>query len=117
MSSIEPFIFNPVIRRKRTFEETFEFTDLNDVPLDLTGYVFCAQARKEQRVGSDLVFEFNLDLTNAATGLVRIYLDEVETDDIEESTCYWDLLAEIGSTRENWVEGKVEVRGSVSDVS
>ena len=116
MSDVEVLEHNFTLRRKRTYSKTFEFTDLNDNPLDLSGYVITSEMREGQNFSDAIICDIDLDLSDVANGNVTMQFDELQTAAIIQSTAFYDILFEIGDFKETWVEGKIEIRGSVTDV-
>ena len=118
MSSIQPVPYDHVIRRNRTYEKTFYFTDADNVALDLSTYTVKAEIRKELSYTSLLIGTFNIDMTDAANGNITLTFTEIETAAITESAGFWDLLFEVaGGSKESWVEGEVEIKESVTNVN
>ena len=116
MSTIEPVSYDVTLRRFRTFSKTFLFTDADNVPLNLSGYTVTAEIRKERSYSSDLIDAFNIDMSDAANGNITISFSESETGAILESNGFWDMLFEVGSTKESWLEGAVEIVDSITNV-
>ena len=117
MSSIQPSTSDIQIRKYRTFSREFEFTDGNDVALDLTSYFITAQVREKPNYGSDLIVTLVVDMSQAATGKITITLDEDATGALTHSSGYWDMLFESTGAKETWLEGRVEVIDSVTHIS
>lgn len=118
MSSIQPVQYNILLRRYRTYSKTFYFTDGDNNALNLSAYTISAEIRKELSYTSDLVGTFNIDVSDAANGNITIYFNETETAAIAEGNGFWDMLFEsVGGDIESWIEGKVEIRESITNVS
>lgn len=117
MSSIDPSVEDLVIRRNRTYSRTFLFTDGDNVPIDLSTKTITAQIRKEESYASDLIADFNVDVSDSVNGNVTISFDETETADIDNPSGYWDMLMEDGSEKESWLEGVVDFKESITNVT
>jgi len=117
MSSIQPSTSDIQIRKYRTFSREFEFTDGNDVALDLTSYFITAQVREQQNYNSDLIIAFDVDKSQALTGIITISLTEDVTGSLTNSSGYWDMLFESTGEKESWLEGRVEISESITHIS
>ena len=117
MSSIDPSVEDLVVRRNRTYSRTFLFTDGDDVPLNLSAYTITAEIRKEESYASDLIAAFTVDVSDSANGNVTISFTETETAAIDNASGYWDMLMELGSDTESWLEGVVDFKESITNVT
>lgn len=117
MSSINAVIDDVLLRRHRTFSKTYLFTDTDNVPIDLSTHTIKAEIRKEQDYNSELLGAFTVDTSDAVNGRITISMTDTETAAFTESQGYWDMLFELGTDKETWVEGEVEAKGSITNVS
>jgi len=103
------------IRRGRDYVLRIQVTDLDENPVNLTGYSLYSQIRTEASMGADLVAEFAAAITDAATGWIELRLTELETEAITHDKGRWDLLLiSNGGLDYTYLEGAVQIIGSVS---
>lgn len=83
-------IRNLTIEAGTTYERVLRFyTDkARTHPMDLTGYTIAAQIR-----AGSLSIPFAFDMTDAATGVVRMTLEPEATSEVQPGDYAWDLLA------------------------
>lgn len=117
MSSIEATTYDFTLRRYRTFADEFEVTDLNDNPVDLSGYTITAQIREKPEYASKLIHEITVDVSQASIGIIGMSFTVKETSSIKESVGYWDMLFDSGTGDiETWFEGVVNIKESITHV-
>lgn len=96
----------------RIWEQTFTTSD--GEPIDLTGHDIAAQVRTS-RDSSDVLTSFDVELTRAAEGVIRLTLTSVQTAALP-ATAYWDL--QLTRTADQFVRtyitGKIRIRGDVT---
>lgn len=82
------------------------------VAVDLTGYTFRCQLRPRLDVlpsdEADLL-DFEIDDSDAATGVILLHLDEGLSDTFRSTILYADLEAEIGDTRDTLLEITIDL--------
>lgn len=112
---MDPASFNLVLYRDRDYYRAFIMKDSDGVPIVLTGYTARAQIRPEKD-SDELIAAFTVTIT-AAEGKVEISLTDTQTLAIDESKAWWDLeLTNPSGLRENYVEGSVAIKKTVSRV-
>ncbi|HEY3530394.1 MAG TPA: hypothetical protein VGK78_14705 [Nocardioides sp.] len=102
-----------------------EFTP--DTPLDLSGRVWLAQVRATRDELDAVLATFEVDDSDAATGVLRLTLPPDQSANLAtgeaagfppgRGTYYWDLQATLTSDPtdvKTWFAGKVRVTGDVS---
>jgi hypothetical protein len=97
-------IFGPIILRAR---------DVNDAPVDLTGWKVFAEVRKKP--GASLVLDLKPSFTNAALGEITIpKMTDEETYDLRFGTFQWSLVLEdpTGDRRGPYIEGAFTIGGT-----
>jgi hypothetical protein len=99
-----------------------QFTPAN--ALDLSGRTWIAQVRATKDEPEEVLATFDVDSSDAATGVIRLTLPPEESANLETSngrgTYYWDLQATLVSDEtdvKTWFAGKVRVTGDVSKVA
>jgi hypothetical protein len=117
MSSIQPSKLDLTIRKFRTFSETLAFTDDDNVALDLSSYTITAEIRSADSYSSDLIIALTIDDSDKANGNIVISLTEETTGEIDNASGYWDMLFVVGALKESWVEGEVNFKEAITNVT
>lgn len=89
----------------------FTTNDSPPEPMDVSSYTFAAQIRDRPEKGTLLYAEFDIDMTDAADGIIVLSLPAAATR-IEPG--YWDLEANDGSSTVTWLKGAVKMDGDVT---
>lgn len=109
--------YDNAVRRDDDYDITFPFVDA-DGPLNLVGWTFAAQIRdapnRPTELG-ELLAQFEVDVSEAAAGIVALRLSRAVTAAIPRDKGVWDLqVTDPSDKSETWLEGPVEIKGDVS---
>lgn len=108
-----PAKYDLTIYRDRDFSQPFYFKTPQKVIIDLTGYSAAAQMRSAKDA-ADLIVNFDVQIV-PASGQITISLLHSQTITIMSSMAFWDLvLTDPHGSRQNYIEGSVEVLGTVT---
>jgi len=113
-----PVNYDICIYKEAVFEESFNFTDDNDAPLDMTGWQAYAQLRETKNRQSPLLTNFTIDQTNFSNGCVRISLSSSVTAALPTRIIgYYDLMI-IDTTGKPryYVEGTAWIHSTVTSL-
>ena len=110
-----PATHNLTIYRDRDFSQVFILKDGNGVVIDLTTYTVKAQLRPEKD-SAELILDFTVVVVDVE-GKITISLTDVQTLALDEDKVRWDLvLTDPAGLRQNYVEGAVTIKGTVTRV-
>jgi hypothetical protein len=84
-----------------------QFVDADGNPFDLTGHSFAAPIR-HTAWADDPTFEFTIDDSSKATGLIVLSLTDDETPDVPKFGA-WDLVDTVGSTTRTLLAGPIRL--------
>lgn len=103
----------PLIFKNRGFLHTFQFTDNDDVPIDITTYTISSSVRTELSHTSDLIFHFTIDKTSPTLGIFTIAVSSTVTASVSQSYGYYDIKVEdgINPEPETYVWGQIAFQG------
>jgi hypothetical protein len=110
-----PASLDLVIFRDVTFSVGINCLDINNVPVDITGWTPYAQAR--DKPGGRLVIDLAPTVSNPAGGSVLISLTSAQTSALEHGTYTWDfqMRQPNGLIIGPFLAGKFIVNDSVSN--
>lgn len=106
---------NIKVTRGDTYEQLVEFFDDEDqtVESDMTGHTFAATARTDY--GTDDAVDFDVDVSNIATGKILISLTEDQTRAmLSDDQGVWDFSDDNGSTVKTPFGGTVRMHPEVT---
>jgi hypothetical protein len=107
-----PAKHNLTIYRDRDFSQVFYFKS-RGAALDLTGYSAAAQMRSAKDA-ADLIVNFDVQI-DPAIGKITIGLLHSQTIAMMSNMGFWDLvLTDTHGSRQNYIEGSVEVMGTIT---
>lgn len=102
---------NIVIDQGTTFNTTYTIHDVNDEPIDFTGYSASSQMRKSYSSSSYAQFVVGL----SSIGQVTLSMDAATTNDITAGRYVYDVEVEnVSGIKSRIVEGIVTVTPQVS---
>jgi hypothetical protein len=100
------------IYRDRDFSQVFYFKS-HGAAMGLTGYSAAAQMRSAKDA-EDLIVNFDVQI-DEAIGKITVGLLHSQTIALMSSMGFWDLvLTDPDGSRQNYIEGSVEVLGTVT---
>ncbi len=79
------------IYKGRDFEMPVYFRDVNNDPIDITGWVGLAQVRETNLPDSPLILDLTVAITNAALGKATVS-GAIEDTSVCQDTGSWDLV-------------------------
>ena len=95
------------VDKGRSYRMTFNFLDDSGNPMNLAPFYFVSQMRVTEAVDSDLLCTPTIDSSHASSGAITLQLYDTDTDNLESSTGYYDLVATAGQTVQTLVGGQV----------
>ena len=102
-----PATLDLTIRQGDGYTAELHFVDANDDPVSVAGATWLAQIRRRAEHTSELVGAFDLDLIDAAAGVVRLSLPAAETALLPRQAA-WDLERTVpGGSPATLVEGTI----------
>ena len=102
------FAINLTIHKGTDFEEEFNLTEYNGLPLNLVGYVAAAKIRKHP--SAKKYVPFVITFINRSLGRVKLSLTNEQTLNLKSGRNYYDLILIDGSNKiRKVVEGGVIV--------
>jgi hypothetical protein len=109
---MEPATYNLTVYRDRDFSQTFYLKNLGEV-MDLTGYSGKAEIRENQDAATLLAaFQVTID---PLIGSITLSLTDTQTILLPGGATFWDLvLTDPHGLRQNYIEGQVNVVGTVT---
>lgn len=85
----------------------------NGNPLPVDAYTFSAQIRaKAEKDSAEPLAEFDIDMADAADGIITLSLDAEDTQDISKGKGFWDL--QVDPIKKTWLAGSVTFIGDVT---
>jgi len=112
---MKPAKENIIIRRDREFAKDFTFKTAAGALRDISTWNFAAEIRETNCESGSLLATFAI-VVDTATSTISLSLSNTETKAIPEGKAYWDLLVTIGTNDQTYIEGKVTVKCSVTEV-
>ena len=112
---MKPAKENLTIRRDREFAKDYTFKDAAGALVDISTWSFASQIRSTDCQEGTLLATFAIAI-DTATSTIQLTLTNTETLALPAGTAYWDLLVTIGTDDQSYIEGKVKVKCSVTEV-
>jgi hypothetical protein len=108
-----PAAHNLTIYRDRDFSQVFILKDGDGVVINLAQYTVKAQMRPAKD-SAELILEFTVAVVTAE-GKITLSLTDVQTLALDEDKVRWDLaITDPAGLRQNYVEGSVTIKGTVT---
>ena len=111
---MEPAKYNLTLYRQRDFCKDFTFVDEEGELVPIDSWTFKSQIRSTNCQEGTLLAEFTIDI-DIINSTITLNLSDIETQQLEEGTYFWDLLAEINGCDVNLIQGKVKVLCTVTE--
>lgn len=96
-----------------TYVNTITFVDENGTGIDYSAATFAAQVRPTYKSPNTEMQAFDVNVTNAATGIIVITLLNTQTRTLP-TECVWDFQITIGGTPTTLLAGSVNVQRDVT---
>ncbi len=116
-STVQAARYNAPIEQGRDWPLTLTIKDENSVAIDITGYTFFGEVRREAAAASASLGDFTYEITDADAGQVRFLLPRAVTSTFGGITSVvWDLfMIDTNDEQRPILAGKSKVIPRVSD--
>jgi hypothetical protein len=91
------------VKRAVSFSKALQFTDDDDIAIDITGRTYTAKVYRE----GEEVAEFTATITVADEGRIALTMDHAVTSSLDVRPCEWELIETNGAAKKQWLYGKL----------